>query len=116
MADSILQDSQHVTLGIAPGPDALGNPTTIPFDAGSVTATFADSTELSAVVSGDQTSILVTALGPLTAVGVADVLHIAGTVTGADGVAVAVSVDFPMDVTAGSPKGVIVTPGTPAAN
>lgn len=108
MADFIVQDNQHVTLGIAPGPDAAGNPTSAPFDAGSVTATFPETTNLTAVVSADQTSVLVTAEGPLV---VGDVLHIAGTVNGAP-----VSVDFPMDVTASAPASIVVTPGTPAQN
>ena len=108
MSDFLLQDAQHVTLGIAPGPDAAGNPTTAPFDAGSVTATFPETSNLTAVVSDDQTSVLVTALGPVVT---DDVLTISGTVGGAS-----VSVLFPIDVTAGPPASITVTPGTPESN
>ena len=108
MTDFVITDSQHVTLGIAPGPDAAGNPTTAPFDAGSVTATFPETTNCTAVVSADQLSVLVTAEGPLT---VDDVLTISGTVGG-----VPITDDFPMDVDAGAPTAIVVTPGTPAAN
>ena len=108
MADFIIQDNEHVTLTIAPGPDAAGNPTTAAFDAGSVTATFPETTNCTAVVSADQLSILVTSEGPLVT---DDVLHIAGTVGG-----VAVTDDFPLDVTASAPTAIVVTPGTPATN
>ena len=106
MADFILGDAQHVTLAIAPA-DSAGNPTA-PFDAGSVTASFPETTNLTAVVSPDQLSVLVTAEGPLVT---GDVLTITGTVGGTP-----VSVAFPMDVTAGPPATIIVTPGTPTAN
>jgi hypothetical protein len=108
MADFILGDGENVTLTIAPGPDAAGNPTTVPFDAGSVTATFPETTNLTATVSADQTSILVKADGPLTT---DDVLTITGTVNG-----VTVTAEFPFDVDAEAPTDVVVTPGTPVAN
>jgi hypothetical protein len=108
MADFILGDGQNVDLGIVPGPDAAGNPTAGAFDAGSVTATLPESTNLIATVSADQTSINVKAEGPLTT---DDVLTITGTVNGAS-----VTVDFPFDVDAEAPTDITVTPGTPVAN
>lgn len=108
MTDFLLQDSEHVTLGIAPGPDAAGNPTTAPFDADSVTATLPEATNLTAVVQDNQTSVLVTALGPVVT---DDVVTISGTVGG-----VPVTALFPIDVTAGPPTSITVTPGTPEAN
>jgi hypothetical protein len=104
----LLPDDDDVTLAIAPGPDAAGNPTTAPFDAGSVTAVFDETTSASAVVSADQTSVLVTALGPLDA---DDVLTISGTVGG-----VALTVAFPISVSAGPPTSIVVTPGALATN
>ena len=107
MADFILQDNEHVTLAIQPV-DAAGNPTA-GFDDGSVTATFPETSNLTAVVSQpDQLSVLVTAEGPLVT---DDVLTITGTVGG-----VSVSTTFPFDVTAGPPSAIDVTPGTPEAN
>jgi len=108
MADFILGDGQNVDLGIVPGTDAAGNPTTAPFDAGSVTATLPEATNLVATVSADQTSINVKAEGPLV---VDDVLTISGTVNG-----VPVTADFPFDVDAEAPTTITVTPGTPNAN
>ena len=108
MADFLIQDDENVTLAIAPGPDAVGNPTTAPFDAGSVTANFPETSNLTAVVSEDQTSILVTSEGPLV---VDDVLTITGTVGGVKIVDL-----FPMDVTASAPTAILVTPGTPQLN
>ena len=102
-----LQSTWNVTLGIAPGPDAAGNPTSITFDAGSVTATFPETTNLTAVVAADQNSILVTSEGPLV---VGDVLSIAATVNGS-----VITADFPIDVTAGPATSIVVTPGTPVA-
>jgi hypothetical protein len=106
MSDFILQDDQNVTLAISPV-DAAGNPAGA-FDAGSVTATFPETSNLTAVVSADQTSVLVTALGPLTT---DDVLTIAGDVNGQS-----VSVAFPFDVDASAPTAINVTPGTPETN
>ena len=106
MADFVIQDNEHVTLTVAPA-DAAGNPTGA-FDAGSLTASFPETTNCTAVVSADQLSILVTSEGPLVT---GDVLHIAGTVGGA-----AVADDFPLDVTASAPTAIVVTPGVPAAN
>lgn len=108
MPNFILGDHQNITLAIAPGPDKAGNPTTAPFDAGSVTAAFPETTNLVAVVSADQASVLVTAQGPLTT---DDVLTISGTVNGAP-----VSVLFPMDVDAEASASITVTPGTPVEN
>lgn len=106
MTDFILEDDQNVTLAISPV-DAAGNPAGA-FDAGSVTATFPESSNLSAVVSADQTSVLVTAEGPLTT---DDVLTIAGDVGGQS-----VSVAFPFDVTASAPTAISVVAGTPETN
>lgn len=106
MSDFILEDDQNVELAIEPV-DALGNSVGA-FDAGSVTASFPETSNLTAVVSADQTSVLVTAEGPLTT---DDVLTIAGDVNG-----VSVSVQFPFDVTAGPASAIKVTAGTPATN
>jgi hypothetical protein len=104
--DFILEDDQNVVLTIEPV-DAAGNPAGA-FDAGTVTATFPETSNLTAEVSADQTTVTVTALGPLTT---DDVLTIAGDVNG-----LAISVAFPFDVDA-SPAGAIqVTPGTPSTN
>ena len=110
--DFVLGDGENVAIGIAPGPDAAGNPGA-PWDAGSVTATLSDGTELTAVVSADQTSVLITAKGPLTPVGQADVLTVTGTQNnGAD----TVTGSFPIDTTAEASTSVTFTPGTPVAN
>ena len=109
MADEVLGDSQHATLTLTPGPDAAGNPG-LPFDAGSVTAALADGTELTAVVQPDGT-ILVTALGPLTAVGVADALTVNATSGG-----VAVTGTFPMDTTAEAAGSISGSWSAPVAN
>ena len=110
--DFALGDAQHFTIGIAPGPDSAGNPGA-PWDAGSVTCSLSDGTELTAVVSADQTSVLVTAEGPLTPVGQADVLTVTGTQNnGAD----TVTGSFPIDTTAEASTSVTFTPGTPVAN
>jgi hypothetical protein len=106
-----LGDDENVTVGIAPGTDAAGNATTEPFDAGSVVATLSDGTELSAVVSADQTSVLITALGPITALGQNDVLTVVGDVGGRS-----VKGVFPINLEAGPPQSVAFTPGTPQAN
>jgi hypothetical protein len=107
-----LGDFQNVTIGIAPGPDAAGNPGA-PWDAGSVTATLSDGTELTAAVSADQSSVLVTALGPLTPVGQADVLTVAGTQNnGAD----SVTGTFPINTDAEASTTVTFTPGAPVPN
>jgi hypothetical protein len=108
MTDFLLQDNQNVTLAIAPGPDAVGNPTTAPFDPGSVTAVFPETSNLTAVVSEDQTSILVTSEGPLV---VDDVLTITGSVGG-----VVITDQFPFDVDASAPTAIVVTPGVPQVN
>jgi hypothetical protein len=103
MTDFILGDNEQVTLSITPV-DAAGNPAGS-FDAGSVTATFPESSNLSAVVSADQTSVLVTALGPLAT---DDVLTIAGDVNG-----LAISVQFPIDVDASPAVAIGVVAGPP---
>jgi uncharacterized YccA/Bax inhibitor family protein len=90
--------------------DAAGNPVTgDQLDAGSVTATFVDGTELSATVSADQTSVNVKALGPLT---VDDVLTVTGSLNG-----VALSPGtLAFDVGVGSPASIVLAPGTPVEN
>jgi len=79
MSDFILNDNQHVTLTIALT-DASNNVVRgNQLDAGSVTATFADGSEFTAVVSTDQNTVLVTANGNLTK---DDVLTVAGSLNG----------------------------------
>jgi hypothetical protein len=108
----VLGDFENVTIGIAPGPDAAGNPGA-PWDAGSVTATLSDGTELTAAVSTDQSSVLITALGPLTPAGQSDVLTVTGTQNnGAD----SVTGTFPINTDAEASTTVTFTPGTPVAN
>ena len=102
-----LEDNQNVTVVVG-FQDEAGNPVPDAIDAGTLTATFADGTELTAVVSADQTSILVTAVGPLTA---DDVLTVACTVSGA-----AFSGTEAFSVGASAPTSLTLTPGTPAEN
>lgn len=105
MADFVLEDNQNVTLAITPV-DGAGNPAGV-FDASTVTAAFADA-NLTAAVSADETSIVVTAVGPL---GTDNVLTITGSVNG-----VSVSTQFPIDVIASAVSSISVTPGTPSTN
>jgi len=79
MADFILNDNQHVTVTLALTDAANNVVTGDQLDAGSVTATFADGSEFTAVVSADQTSVLVTATGTLT---IDDVLTVTGSLNG----------------------------------
>jgi hypothetical protein len=109
MADTILQDNQNVTVAIGFS-DKAGNPVTgTTLDAGSVTATFPETSNLTAVVSADQTSVLVTSEGPLV---VGDVLTVTGSLNGAP----LTAGTLPFDVTASAPASITLTPGTPVAN
>src|SRR5271168_3664113 len=99
-----LEDNQNVTVTVG-FQDAAGNPVPDAIDAGSLTATFSDGTELTAVVNADDT-ILVTALGPLTA---DDTLTVSCTV---GGTAFTGTEDF--SVGASAPTSLTLTPGTPA--
>lgn len=107
--DFQLQDNQNVTVAIALA-DAAGNAVTgDALDAGTVTAVFVDGSELTAEVSADQTSVLVTATGPLT---VDDVLTVTGSLNG-----VALSPGtLAFDVGAGTPTQITLEPGTPETN
>ena len=109
MTDFLFADNQHVDVAIALA-DAAGNPVTGDvLDAGSVTATFVSGVELSAAVSADQSTVTVTALGPLT---IDDVL----TVTGSLGGVTLSPGTLAFDVGGGAPTKITLTPGTPAAN
>lgn len=102
MSDTPLQDNQDLTVAIT-FEDAAGNPVPDAIDAGTLTASFADGSALSATPSADQTSVLVTALGPLTT---DDVLTVACTVGGA-----AFSGTLAFDVGVGPATQMALTPG-----
>lgn len=109
MADFQLLDNQNVTLTLALE-DAEGNAVTgDTLDAGSVTATFADGSEFTAVVSADQTTVLVTATGALT---IDDVL----TVTGSLNSVALTPGTLAFDVDASTATAIGLTPGTPVQN
>jgi len=109
MADTILGDAQHLTVTIGLN-DTGGNPVTGDvLDAGTVTATFPETTNLTAVVSADQTTVLVTAEGPLVT---GDVLTVTGSLAG---VALKPGV-LPFDVTAGAASAITLTAGAPVDN
>jgi hypothetical protein len=109
MADFQLLDDQNVTLTLALE-DAEGNAVTgDTLDAGSVTATFADGSEFTAVVSADQTTVLVTATGALT---IDDVLTVTGSL---NGVALTPGT-LAFDVDASTATAIGLTPGTPVQN
>jgi hypothetical protein len=102
-----LQDNQDVTLEIGFA-DEAGNPVPDAIDAGTLTASFADGSELTAVPSADQTSVLVTALGPLVS---DDVLSVSCTVGG-----VAFSGTLAFTVGTSAPTQLTLTPETPVTN
>ena len=102
-----LEDNQNSTVAIG-FQDAAGNPVPDAIDAGTLTATLTDGSELTAVVSADQTSVLVTALGPLTA---DDTLTVSCTVGGAP---FSGTEDF--SVGASAPTSLTLTPGAPVTN
>ena len=66
MSDFILNDNQNVTVTVALTDSANNVVPTNTLDANSVKATFQDGSEFTAVVSPDQSSVLVTAKGILT--------------------------------------------------
>ena len=101
-----LEDNQNVvvTVGFA---DAAGNAVPDAIDAGTLSAVFADGTEVTASVNADNT-ITVTALGPLTK---SDVLSVSCTV---GGVAFTGTADF--TIGASAPTGLTLSEGTPATN
>jgi hypothetical protein len=107
MSDTPLQDDQDLTVAIT-FVDAAGNPVPDAIDAGSLTATFADGSALSAAIGSDNASVVVTALGPLTT---DDVLSVSCTVSGA-----AFSGTLAFDVGAGPATAMVLTPGTPEEN
>lgn len=102
MSDTPLQDNQELTVAIT-FEDAAGNPVPDAIDAGTLAASFADGSALSATPSADQTSVLVTALGPLTT---DDVLTVTCTVSG-----VTFSGTLAFDVGAGPATQMTLTPG-----
>jgi hypothetical protein len=109
MSDFVLLDNQNVTLTIELL-DAEGNVVTgDALDAGSVTATFVDGTEFTAVVSADQTSVLVTATGALTT---DDVLTVSGTL---NGVALTPGT-LAFDADSSTATAIGLVPGTPQTN
>lgn len=105
-----LEDNQEVVITIG-FEDVAGNAVPDAIDAGSLTAVFADGTEVSATVNADNT-ITVTALGPLTS---DDVLTVSCTVngtpfTGTAAFTIGTSVPTGLTLTEGTP-----TTETPAA-
>jgi len=101
-----LADNQSVTVAIAAG-DAAGNPTGAVLDAGSVTAGVSNAA-ITATVSADQTSVLITATG---AVVTGDTVTITGSV---NAVALTPGVAT-VDTTASTASTqILLTPGTPA--
>jgi hypothetical protein len=99
----VLKDNQSVTYTVA-GVDAAGNPAPI---AGPLTATVSDPTTLSATVGADGVSVVVKALGPLTAAGASNQLTITDTgdggLTGTDDLTVIASAAVSLVLTAGAP-------------
>jgi len=79
MSDFILNDNQHVTLTIELVDNQNNIVTGDQLDPGSVKATFQSGSQFSAVVSTDQTTVLVTANGILTQ---DDVLTVTGSLNG----------------------------------
>ena len=109
MADFTLADNQNVDVAITLT-DAAGNTVTgAVLDAGSVTATLADSTEFTVTVSADQSSVNVKAIGPLVT---GDVLTVNGSF---NGVALTAGT-LAFDVQAGPPTTIGLVAGTPAVN
>jgi hypothetical protein len=109
MADFLLADNQNVDVAIVLF-DKVGNTVTgTALDAGSVVAAFADSTEVTATVSADQTSVNVRAIGPLTT---GDTLTVSGSF---NGVALTPGT-LAFDVGASAPTSISLTPGTPVDN
>jgi hypothetical protein len=102
-----VEDNQHSTVAIS-FVDAAGNPVPDAIDAASLTATVSDPASLTAVPSVDQTSVLVTAEGPLDA---AVVLTVSCTVGG-----VAFSGTETFDVGASAPTALTLTPGADVNN
>ena len=101
-----LADNQNVTVTIGFA-DSVGNVVPDAIDAGSLTAHI-NGTELTATPSADQTSVLITATGPLTA---DDTLTVACTVAGAQ---FSGTEDF--SVGASAPTSLTLTPGAPVNN
>ena len=103
MADFQLQTNQNVTV-------AIGTTPTATLDAGSVTAEVSDQSALTAVVSADQTSVLVTALGPA-------VTDVTVTVNGSVGGVACLPGVLPIDtVSPAAQVQITLTPGTPVTN
>ena len=108
MSDVILKDNENVTVAVS-ALDALGATLAVSFDPGTVVATFADGSAFQVVVSPDETSINVKALGPIVT---GDVLTVSGSIAG-----VALTpASLTFDVEAGSPVAVSLSVGTPAVN
>ena len=109
MTDFILMDNQNVQVAIGLS-DAAGNPVTGDvLDAGSVSASFPETSNLTATVSPDQTTVTVTAEGPLV---VDDVLTVTGSFNGE----ALTPATLAFDVDAGAPVNITLTPGTLSRN
>lgn len=108
MADFVLKTNQNVTLSVGAA-DITGTPVAVVFDANSVVATVSDPGALVAVVSADETTVNVKALGPLTT---GDTVTVSGSVAG-----VALTpATFIVDVEALPAVAVTLTPGVVATN
>ena len=101
-----LEDNQNVVITVG-FDDAAGNAVPDAIDAGSLSAVFADGSEVSAVVNADNT-ITVTALGPLTS---DDVLTVTCTVNGTPFTGTAA-----FTIGTSVPTGLTLTEGTPETN
>jgi hypothetical protein len=108
MSDFILLDDQNVDVAVNVVDDAGNVVPGATFDAGSVTATLPETTNLIATVSADQTSVNVRAEGPLTT---DDVLTVTGAIAGTPYTAT-----LPFDVDVSAPAGLGLVPGTPEHN
>jgi hypothetical protein len=108
MPDFVLQDDQNVNVAVQVG-DGAGNivPGTS-LDPGSVTATVSDPEVLSATVSPDQSSVNISALGPI---GTDVTVTVAGTLGGEP-----LSGDIAIDVTDSPAASIILVAGTPQTN
>ncbi len=108
MADFVLKSNENVTVSVG-AVDSTGTPVTVTFDPGTGLATVSDAGALSAVVSADELSVVVKALGPLTT---ADIVTVTGSVSG-----VALTpATLAVDVVPAPAVAITLTPGVVATN
>ena len=103
-----LLNNQNIDVAVGAA-DAAGTPVDVTFDAGTVIASFADGSAFQVVVSADEKSVNVKALGPVVT---GDTLTVTGSVAG-----VALTpATLAFDVQLPPAVAVTLTPGTPVAN